>query len=62
MRTCVYISRDEKSGRGGAGGMRPHHQYIPNHDPKRAKRLRTALRRNRDFCVLTPLKRGQNSP
>ena len=62
MRTCICISRAGKRERGDAGGMRSHHQYIPNRDPKRAKQLRAVLRCNRNFCVLTPLKRGQNSP
>ena len=57
MRTCVYISRDRKRGRDGAGGVCPPHQYIPNHDPKRAKPPCKWLGRNRDFCIVTPLKK-----
>ena len=58
---CVYISRSRKRRYGNAGGVPPPHKYIPKYVSKRTKQSHAAIMRNRDFCVLTPLKKGQNT-
>ena len=51
---CVHFRRDARKQRGGAERALYPRQYPLEHVPKRAKELRVAFGRNRDFCDFDP--------